>query len=153
LADALKWLRNKGEDDETLDPNGVFKQLDSTLQRKAGKTPEERANDLDKALAAGGDDSIPAFDAIGSSAIRRRSPEQKAKDLQDVLNLMRKGKDQGEEEDDMYGPTAEFRKLDNLLPTKRGQTPEDRTREIEGALDRLRSQGTTPDPDEATTPF
>jgi hypothetical protein len=81
-------------------------QLDSTLRRKAGQTPEERANDMDQALnwmrskridATGdGDDSIPAFDAIGSSAIRRRSsPEEKAKDLQNVLNWMRKGKDQG----------------------------------------------------------
>ena len=37
--------------------------------------------------------------------------------------------------------TGEFLKLDGLLPKKKRPTPEDRAREIEGALDWLRTQG------------
>jgi hypothetical protein len=56
---------------------------------------------------------------------------QLAKDLKNTLNrLHNKGKDDG-----VNDPTGEFRKLDSLLPQKRGQTPADWARDIEGALD------------------
>ena len=38
----------------------------------------------------------------------------------------------------MNDPSGEFRKLDNLLPQRANQSPEDRAREIEGKLDWLR---------------
>jgi hypothetical protein len=51
--------------------------------------------------------------------------------------LRNKGKD-----DDKTDPTGEFRKLDQLMPQKRDQTPESRSRDIEGALDWMNSEGT-----------
>ena len=44
----LKWLRKK--DDETLDPTGIYKQLDSSPGKKLGQLLEDRAEDLGNAL-------------------------------------------------------------------------------------------------------
>jgi hypothetical protein len=67
-----------------------------------------------------------------------------------MLNWLRnKGKDDGTND-----PTGEFRKVDSVLPKKRGQTPEDRAREVEGALDWMRNNGVSPeDQDEAFDKF
>ena len=160
MDDALSWLRNKGEDAETFDPNGVFRQLDSTLPKKADQAPEASANETVKALnwmrnkglhpdGTDADAYVPTFEPTGYTGVTRRSPDQRAKDLQDILNWMRKGKGQGKKKEDRYDPTAGFRKLDTLLAKKKGETPEDRARDIEGALDWLRSQGTSPVGDES----
>ena len=75
----------------------------------------------------------------------RRTPEERAKDLEDILNWMRnKGKD-----DDVNDPTGNFRKFDLMLPNKRDQTPEERAREIKGSLDWMRNNGVSPDDDDA----
>ena len=150
MEDALNWLRNKGQDDENFDPKGVFRQLDSTLPKKANQTPNDRAKEIAKALDwmrnkglhTDADDDESSFDKVGATDISRCTPEQKAKDLEKILNWMRKGKGKGKKKEDKYDPTGEFRKLDGLLPKKKSQTPEDRAREIEGALDWLRTQGT-----------
>ena len=49
-------------------------------------------------------------------------------------DILKWGKD-----DKKYDPTGEFRKLDGMLPVKKSQSMEKRGREIEGALDWLRS--------------
>ena len=43
--------------------------------------------------------------------------------------------------DDSNDPTGEFKKVDQLLPKKRGQTPEDRARDVEAVLDWMRNKG------------
>ena len=56
-------------------------------------------------------------------------------DLDGALNWLRnKGKDEVN-----YGPAGEFRKVDGILPVRKSQSMEERAREIEGALDWLRS--------------
>jgi hypothetical protein len=59
-------------------------------------------------------------------------------DIENTLNWVRnKGKD-----DAGNDLTGEFRKLESMMPKKSVQTtPEDRSREIEGALDWMRSNG------------
>ena len=46
--------------------------------------------------------------------------------------------------------TGDFKKVDQLLPQKRGEKPEDRARDIEGALDWMRNNNVTPE--EAASP-
>jgi hypothetical protein len=102
------YLLQNGKDqgkkkENKYDPTKEFCMLDSSLPKRRGQTPEDRARDIEGALdwlrskapgAADDDDSIPLFDKIGSVSMSRRSPEQRAKDLDDALNWMRnKGKD------------------------------------------------------------
>jgi len=81
--------------------------------------------------------------------VSRRTPEQRAKDLDNALNWLRnKGKD-----DEKNDPTGELRKLDKLLPNKPGQSPKDRARDIEGALDWMRNNNVSPDDEDAVDKF
>jgi hypothetical protein len=135
----LNWLRNKGEDDDALDPTGEFRRLDAALPAKPSQmTIEDRAQAIEsaldwcrsKGLAPGSDEPLLSFDRIGSTSIARHSPEERASQLKNVLNWLRNKDKRGDELD----PTGEFRKFDALLPNKRGQATEDRAREIEGAM-------------------
>lgn len=153
LSDVLNWLRDKGEDDNNLDSTGDFSRLDSILPRKRGQTLEDRAKDIEGALdwirgnqsaAFGDDDDVQSFNRFPLSGVSRRSPEERLEDLNNALTWIRKGKGKSKKHD----PTGEFRKLDKLLPKKRGQTPEERAREIEGALDFLRTNNASPDDDD-----
>ena len=136
--DALNWLRNKGTGDDLLDPTGDFRRLDNALPKKSGQSLDDRAKSIESALdwcrtngvAHGNDEPLPSFDRIGSFPVTRRSPEERATHLKNVLNWLRnKGK-----KDEELDPTGEFRKIDASIPTKRGQSNEDRAREIEGAM-------------------
>ncbi len=64
----------------------------------------------------------------------RRSPEQRAQDLEDALHWMR---NKGDEED-ANDPTGDFRKLDSLLPKKRSQKAD---KEFSEAIDLWRDNG------------
>jgi hypothetical protein len=62
--------------------------------------------------------ALDEFAMAGSIPLARRSPEQRATNLDNTLNWLRyNGKD-----DDLNDPAGEFRKLDSMLPKKRGQT-------------------------------
>jgi hypothetical protein len=81
--------------------------------------------------------AVDKFNKVPSVPISRRTPEQRAKDLENTLNWLRnKGKD-----DEVFDPTGEFHMLDSMLPKKNGQTPADRARDIEAALDWMRNNG------------
>jgi len=136
--DALNWLRNKGMDDDLLDSTGDFRRLDNALPKKSGQSLDDRAKAIESALdwcrtkgvPLGNNEPLPPFDIIGSVPVTRRSPEERAGHLKNVLNWLRnKGK-----KDEELDPTGEFRKIDASIPTKRGQSNEDRAREIEGAM-------------------
>ena len=94
---------------------------------KPGQKPEERARDIESALdwmrnngMTPDDGSLPDFRQLGSIPVSRRTPEEKRKDLDNVLNWIRNGKDDSDD------PTGEFKKIDQMIPQKRGQSPEDR---------------------------
>jgi hypothetical protein len=80
---------------------------------------------------------LEKFKKLGTIPVSRRTPEQRMKDLRDAMNWTRnKGKD-----DEAFDPTTDFRKLDGMLPLKKGQSPSDRARAIEMALDWVRTSG------------
>ena len=57
-----------------------------------------------------------------------RSPREKAKDLEDLTSWVRNPKS-------VKGPKAEpFKKVDQLLPKKAGQTPEERAKDLDLSL-------------------
>ena len=77
----------------------------------------------------------------------RRSPEERKKDVDNVLNWLRNGQHYS------MDPTGEFKKIDQMLPQKRKQSPKDRARDIEGALDWMRNNGVSPFDDDVTKKF
>jgi len=89
-------------------------------------------------------------DCLKARAPSDRTPKRRSRDLKKVVQWMRKGKGKGQRREDKYDPTGDYRKLDSMLPKKKGMTPEDRAREIESSLDWLRSQQDIPADEEAT---
>lgn len=139
LSDALNFLRNKGETDENVDSTGDFSRLNGFFPMKCDQTLEDCAKAIEGALdwireqgssADGADDFPSSFIQFPSTSIAKSSPEQRLKDLENSIKWIRKGKGKSKK----YDPTGDFRKLDKLLPKKRGQTPEERAREIEGKI-------------------
>jgi len=147
LSNALKWLRNKGNDDDRYDPDGEFRRLDGMLPKKRGQTSEDRAGEIEGSLdwlrqkaVRSHDSSVidehdTELDIVSSIPVSRRSIEQRSRDVDDILNWLR-CKGQNEESTD---PTGEFSKLDSMLPAKQGQKIDNRAREIECALDWCRN--------------
>eukprot|EP00536_Pseudo-nitzschia_multiseries_P019368 jgi/Psemu1/60330/gm1.60330_g len=86
-----------------------------------------------------GDGEPVSFDNLGSLSISRRSPEERLKDQEDVLNWLRQSKDPSADT-----PEGEFQMIDQALPSKKGQSPTDRAKEIEGVLDYCRNVGKKP---------
>jgi len=153
LSDALNWLCNKNSSENSYDPTGDFSKLDSILPRKRDQSFQDRAECIEECLdwirgqgsvQDGNDDELPDFDTFSPTGISVSSPEQRLEDLDNVINWIRNGKVRSKR----YDPSGDFRKLDKLLPKKRGQTAEQRGRAIEGALDFLRSNNVSPDDDD-----
>jgi hypothetical protein len=65
------------------------------------------------------------FTKLGSVPICVRSPEDRQGELQEVMNWSR---NKGKGKKSKYDPHGNFRKLDKLLPKKRGQTSDDRAK-------------------------
>ena len=82
------------------------------------------------------DEDFPdmAFSPVNSVLIDRRSPEQAAKELDDVLTWLRNDKD---EVDD---PQGDFKRVDQMLPRKKGQTLLERAHDIDNALIWIRTR-------------
>lgn len=147
--DCLAWIRSDGK--ESKDPTGEFRKLNAMLPRKQGQSKEDRARQLEGLLdwlrnTAGGltdDEPLPGFDKIESVPMHRYTPEQRKKDLDDILCWIRNGKKPSDD------PTGGFKKTDQLLPERKGLSPDDRARDIENVLDWMRSNGVSPTQDDA----
>ena len=75
------------------------------------------------------------FQKLSSVPMDRRTPQQKARDVEDILNWQRNPKENA-------GPETEpFRQVDQLLPSKPGQTPVERANDIDNTLTWLRNGG------------
>ena len=124
----LTWMRSKKDDSN--DPTGAFKKIDQLLPKKRGQSPEDRARDIEAALdwmrntgvEPIEDSSLPALSKVGSLPISRRSPEERSRDVDSVMTWMRNGKSDSDD------PTGEFKKINQMLPAKGSQGPEDRAR-------------------------
>merc|ERR1712227_604846 len=81
------------------------------------------------------DDTMPAsMDKLPSVPVKRRSPEDRQKDVDDINDWIRKGR---LSDDD--SPTNEFATIDQMLPIKKKQNPDDGAKDIEGVLNWMRS--------------
>jgi hypothetical protein len=136
----LNWLRqSKSSSFDT--PDGTFKKIDQVLPVKKDQTPQSRSRDIENALdwmrhnefSPSFDDSPDKFEKLGSVPISRRSPEDRLKDQDDVLNWLRQSKSPS-----FDTPDGTFKKIDQMLPVKKDQTPENRSCDIENALDWMR---------------
>jgi hypothetical protein len=82
---------------------------------------------------------LPAvFSNIGSIPVSRPTPEERQSDLDNALSWIRQGKP------DDHDMSEKFKKIDALLPTKKFQSPEERAKALEGALDGMRNHGVKP---------
>ena len=67
------------------------------------------------------------IEKLGSIPVSRRTPEDREKDIDDIVRWLRNGKDDSDD------PTVEFEKIDQMVSSKPGQKPKDRARDIESA--------------------
>merc|ERR1712157_69838 len=83
--------------------------------------------------------SVPFEDGIEklsspSVPVKRRSPEDREKDVNNISDWIRKGRPSDDD-----SPTNEFSTIDQMLPPKKKQSPDDRAKDIEGVLTWMRS--------------
>merc|ERR1711976_862178 len=70
-----------------------------------------------------------SMDKLPSVPVKRRSPEDRQKDVDDITDWIRKGRPS-----DVDLPTTEFATIDQMLPPKKNQSPDDRAKDVEGVL-------------------
>jgi hypothetical protein len=119
-----------------------FKKIDSLLPTKKSQGPEDRAMDIESALDWCRDNNVSPFDVdftdkinkLGSIPVSRISPEDRRREVSNVLNWKRAGKPA-----DMDTPDGQYNMLDTLLPVERNQILEQRAREIESIINWCRN--------------
>jgi hypothetical protein len=119
---ALNWLRNK--DDATLDPNGIFKQLDAFLPKKPGQSLKERAAEIANALnwirnrgldpTYDKEESYPSFAKLDSEPITKGRAIDSAKEMEDALAWLQ-NKD-GDVDHSVFDPNGVFKRIDSSMP-------------------------------------
>eukprot|EP00536_Pseudo-nitzschia_multiseries_P019666 jgi/Psemu1/62187/gm1.62187_g len=122
--DIASWIRSgKPDDDEGGNADG-FKAIDQTLPAKR-RTIHQKTELV--TLRVEFDGSVGPFSKAGSLPISSKSPEDRLTDVDDIASWIRSGKP-----DDVEGGNADgFKAIDQTLPAKRRQSPEDRARDIE----------------------
>merc|ERR1712106_326118 len=148
----MNWLRNP--EDESLDPSGDFTRVDQMIPKKKGQKPKDRARDIESALdwmrnhdvSPDDEEFVDEFEKLGSIPMTRRTPEERSQEEDDIMNWLRSGKSESDD------PTGDFTRVDQMLPKKKSQKKKDRARDIEGALDWMRSNGVSPADDAESTP-
>jgi hypothetical protein len=83
------------------------------------------------------------LEKLPSLPISNRSLDDRQKEVEEFLNWIRAGKPT-----DKGTPTDRSAKIDQMLPRKKHQTPPDRARDIEGALDWTRIFSVVPADDQ-----
>merc|ERR1719262_1931445 len=100
------------------------------LPVKQGQSPEDRARDIENALdwvrqvhsPPGVDEPIgDKLGSLPSLPVSRRTPEERLSQQEDVLNWLR-----GDKAPKLDTPQGLFNTIDQVLPPKEGQSPEDR---------------------------
>ena len=114
----------QGKPNDLDTPNDEFAKIDQMLPKKKGQSPQDRAKEIESALdwlrqnnISPADEDFPdKFNKIGSIPVSKRSPEDRKKDTDTILNWMRSGMPDSDDT-----PDGDFKKLDQLLPRKKGQ--------------------------------
>ena len=122
----LSWIRS-GKPEAINGPTQLFQKFDQLLPQKKGQSPQDRAKDIESALDWTRNSGVPPADDFGTPAdfekipsipVSKRSPEDRKKDLNNILNWLRAGKPNDTDMAD------EFKKIDQMLPKKKGQSPQ-----------------------------
>merc|ERR1712032_1340644 len=90
------------------------------------------------------------LDKLPSILIKRRSPEDRKKDVDDITDWIRQGRPSN-----MDSPTNEFMTIDQMLPTKKNQNPDVRAKDVESVLNWMRTNNipSVPGYDETEMPL
>ncbi|KAL3922402.1 MAG: hypothetical protein SGILL_002225 [Bacillariaceae sp.] len=128
---ALQWLKKVNRDE--LDDAANFKKLDSMLPKKAGQTPEQRAIEMSKALKL-----LRKRDKPAAAQAKVPPSSLSAEEKQLFLYLMAKltGKDASS-----MANAELYKRVDNMMPSKTGQAPEDRAKEMTKMMAWLKKKG------------
>jgi hypothetical protein len=165
VANALRWLKN--EDRDELDDAATLKKIDSMLPKRAGQTPQQRAMEMARAmmlLQKRGGPSIrrtqslvptsssapsssprPSIDIKGqqtetSAEIITKPPERTTEqDRVEALAYLR-AKAMGQDTSS-HPAAAQFRRLDNMMPSNKDQTDEKRAEDMVKMMAWLRKIG------------
>merc|ERR1712203_1167463 len=81
---------------------------------------------------------VPDFDKLPSKAVSRKTPEDRKKDVEDVVDWLRSGKPVTKDIEET------FETIDQLLPEKPEEKPQDRAKDIESVVDWCREKGVSP---------
>merc|ERR1712183_176251 len=129
LDDITEWIR-QGRPSNMDSPINEFKTIDQMLPTKKNQSPDDRAKDVESVLNWMRTNNIPsvaAYDEIEmptgmeklpSIPVKRRSPEDRQKDVDDITDWIRQGRPS-----EFDSPTNEFKTIDQILPTKKNQSP------------------------------
>merc|ERR1712183_578559 len=74
------------------------------------------------------------MDKLPSIPIKRRSPEDRQKDVDNIIDWIKEGRPSN-----LDSPTNEFETIDRMLPKKEKQNADDRAKDIEGVLNWIRT--------------
>ena len=103
LIAATSCFLKRHPEDDSLDPTGDFKNVDKLCPKKAGQNPNDGAEEIGDALDwirvnnkfvddFRGGDNVP-FGQLNSVRLSKRSPEERKKDVEDILDWIRSKKD------------------------------------------------------------
>jgi hypothetical protein len=88
----------------------------------------------------------PDFQKVASIPVSPHSPEERKKDVDDVMTWMCSKKPNS------LDLTGDFKNFDQLLPKKKGQKPEDLVKESEGTLDWMKNKWVKPSDNNGDVP-
>merc|ERR1712196_385485 len=148
------WIR-KGSPSDDGSPTNEFATIDQMLPPKKKQSPDERAKDIEGVLnwMRSNIPSVPFDEGIEklhtpSVPVSRRSPKDRQKDVDDITDWIRKGRPSDDD-----SPTDEFAAIDQMLPPKKNQSPDNRARYVEGVLNWMRSNNIPPVPSDDDKAF
>merc|ERR1712032_1688718 len=93
-----------------------------------------RTNNIPSAATFYERETPSGMEKIPSIPVKRRSPEDRQKDVDNIIDWIRKGRPSN-----LDSPTNEFKTIDQMLPTKKKQSADDRANDVEGVLNWIRT--------------
>merc|ERR1711933_25676 len=146
--DITDWIRS-GKPSEPGRPCGEFERIDQMLPQKKNQNPDIRAKDIEGVLnwmrssnvspIAPYENTPGSFEILSHLPVDRRPPKERQSDVDDITDWIRSGKPSEPD-----SSTGEFERIDQMLPQKKNQKPEDRAKDIEGVLNWMRNNNVSP---------
>eukprot|EP00537_Pseudo-nitzschia_pungens_P018785 CAMPEP_0172408076 /NCGR_PEP_ID=MMETSP1061-20121228/75664_1 /TAXON_ID=37318 /ORGANISM="Pseudo-nitzschia pungens, Strain cf. pungens" /LENGTH=1396 /DNA_ID=CAMNT_0013144193 /DNA_START=15 /DNA_END=4201 /DNA_ORIENTATION=- len=157
----LNWIRNGKQGNKIDDDYILFSKIDQMLPFD-NQRPQDRSNAIESVLDWARDRGVVPEKTRHNSEFKPlitrniRLPEDRETDIKNITDWIRQGKPskmpgsptgQGKPIKPAASPTDEFDAIDQMLPSKKKQSPEDRAKDLEGVLNWMRSNDVSPVPD------